>query len=93
MNKHLYLIFEKPMHAFRGFTEYLRLNGLKIYFLRDTSRDQPHTITPTCLIGKAAQDERAVKRGMASRLENGVRRLKYVRVSMHGGGMRREWGM
>lgn len=93
MNKHLYQIFEKPLHAFRGFTEYLRLNGLKIYFLRDTSRDQPHTITPTCLIGKAAQDERAVKRGMASRLENGVRRLKYVHVSMHGGGMRREWGM
>lgn len=73
------------MHAFRGFTEYLGLNRLKIYLLRDTSRDQLHTITQTCLIGKATQDERAVKRGMASRLENGVRRLKYVRVSMRGG--------
>lgn len=74
------------MQAFRGFTEYLGLNRLNIYLLRDTSRDQLHTITPTCLIGKATQDERAVKRGMASRLENGVRRLKYVRVSMRGGG-------
>lgn len=53
MNKHLYLISVKPMHAFRGFTEYLGLNRLKIYFLRDTSRDQLHTITPTVLNRKS----------------------------------------